>query len=83
MIVGYSKENRIRACLETYYIHYPLPVVQTRWAWKQACTCEGTVAALKPSPALTVPETITVAEATSSQLCAAKRTDCVLVVDDE
>lgn len=42
---------------------------------------KGTVAALKPSPALTVPETITVAEA--SQLCAAKRTDCVLVVDDE
>jgi len=39
------------------------------------------VAALKPSPALTVPENITVAEA--SQLCAAKRTDCVLVVDDE
>ncbi|KAI0786038.1 CBS-domain-containing protein [Abortiporus biennis] len=42
---------------------------------------KGTVAALKPSPALTVPEVITVAEA--SQLCAAKRTDCVLVVDDE
>lgn len=42
---------------------------------------KGTVAALKPSPALTVPESITVAEA--SQLCAAKRTDCVLVVDDE
>src|SRR6266511_1066020 len=36
---------------------------------------KGTVAALKPSPALTVPE--------ASQLCAAKRTDCVLVVDDE
>ncbi|KAI0296613.1 CBS-domain-containing protein [Russula brevipes] len=42
---------------------------------------KGTVAALKPSPALTVPDTISVAEA--SQLCAAKRTDCVLVVDDE
>ena len=42
---------------------------------------KGTVAALKPSPALTVPESITVAEA--SQLCAAKRTDCVRVVDDE
>lgn len=42
---------------------------------------KGTVAALKPSPALTVPETITVSEA--SQLCAAKRTDCVLVVDDD
>lgn len=42
---------------------------------------KGSVAALKPSPALTVPENITVSEA--SQLCAAKRTDCVLVVDDE
>ncbi|KZT06766.1 CBS-domain-containing protein [Laetiporus sulphureus 93-53] len=42
---------------------------------------KGTVAALKPSPALTVPENITVADA--SQLCAAKRTDCVLVVDDD
>ena len=42
---------------------------------------KGTVAALKPSPALTVPENLTVSEA--SQLCAAKRTDCVLVVDDE
>ncbi|KAF6766245.1 hypothetical protein DFP72DRAFT_1028934 [Ephemerocybe angulata] len=40
---------------------------------------KGTVAALKPSPALTVPESITVAEA--SQLCAAKRTDCVLAKD--
>ena len=30
---------------------------------------------------MTVPENITVAEA--SQLCAAKRTDCVLVVDDD
>jgi CBS domain-containing protein len=39
------------------------------------------VAALKPLYALTVPESITVADA--SQLCAAKRTDCVLVVDDE
>ncbi|KAL1707646.1 hypothetical protein EV121DRAFT_255586 [Schizophyllum commune] len=48
---------------------------------KQRSAPKGTVAALKPSPALTVPENITVAEA--SQLCAAKRTDCVLVVDDE
>lgn len=42
---------------------------------------KGTVAGLKPSPALTVPEGMSVADA--SQLCAAKRTDCVLVVDDE
>ncbi|KAF9229653.1 CBS-domain-containing protein [Gyrodon lividus] len=47
----------------------------------KSAVAKGTVAALKPSPALTVPENITVAEA--SQLCAAKRTDCVLVVDDE
>ncbi|ORX35715.1 hypothetical protein BD324DRAFT_581734 [Kockovaella imperatae] len=42
---------------------------------------QGTVAGLRPSPALTVPEGMTVADA--SQLCAAKRTDCVLVVDEE
>ncbi|KAH7883886.1 CBS-domain-containing protein [Phlebopus sp. FC_14] len=53
---------------------------RSRRAAKPA-VAKGTVAALKPSPALTVPENITVAEA--SQLCAAKRTDCVLVVDDE
>jgi signal-transduction protein with cAMP-binding, CBS, and nucleotidyltransferase domain len=47
----------------------------------KATAQKGTVAALRPSPALTVPENITVAEA--SQLCAAKRTDCVLVVDDD
>ena len=47
----------------------------------KAAPAKGTVAALKPSPALTVPESITVADA--SQLCAAKRTDCVLVVDEE
>ncbi|KAL6304210.1 CBS-domain-containing protein [Sparassis latifolia] len=47
----------------------------------KASVQKGTVAALKPSPALTVPESITVSEA--SQLCAAKRTDCVLVVDDD
>ncbi|WRT66548.1 uncharacterized protein IL334_003507 [Kwoniella shivajii] len=42
---------------------------------------KGTVAGLRPSPALTVPEAMNVADA--SQLCAAKRADCVLVVDDE
>jgi CBS domain-containing protein len=42
---------------------------------------KGTVAGLRPSPALTVPEAMSVADA--SQLCAAKRTDCVLVVDEE
>ena len=42
---------------------------------------KGTVAGLRPSPALTVPEGMSVADA--SQLCAAKRTDCVLVVDEE
>ncbi|KIM23963.1 hypothetical protein M408DRAFT_319150 [Serendipita vermifera MAFF 305830] len=48
---------------------------------KGASAAKGTVAALKPSQALTVPDNITVADA--SQLCAAKRTDCVLVVDEE
>ncbi|BEJ01065.1 hypothetical protein CcaverHIS631_0509220 [Cutaneotrichosporon cavernicola] len=42
---------------------------------------KGTVAGLRPSPALTVPEGMSVADA--AQLCAAKRTDCVLVVDEE
>ena len=42
---------------------------------------KGTVAGLRPSPALTVPEAMSVADA--SQLCAAKRTDCVLVVDED
>ncbi|AAW46536.1 conserved hypothetical protein [Cryptococcus deneoformans JEC21] len=42
---------------------------------------KGTVAGLRPSPALTVPEGMSVADA--SQLCAAKRADCVLVVDEE
>ena len=41
----------------------------------------GTVSALRPLPALTVPHSISVSDA--SQLCAAKRTDCVLVVDDD
>ena len=41
----------------------------------------GTVSALRPSPALTVPQSMSITDA--SQLCAAKRTDCVLVVDDE
>jgi len=54
---------------------------QSRRRGNKSSVQKGTVAALKPSPALTVPENITVAEA--SQLCAAKRTDCVLVVDDE
>ena len=48
---------------------------------RKPTVAKGTVAALKPSPALTVPHTITVSDA--SQLCAAKRTDCVLVVDEE
>lgn len=55
------------------------PAPQQRSSSKKAL--KGTVAGLKPSPALTVPENMTVSDA--SQLCAAKRTDCVLVVDDE
>ncbi|CAO3596455.1 unnamed protein product [Absidia cylindrospora] len=41
----------------------------------------GTVSALRPAQALTVKESMLVIEA--SQLMAAKRCDCVLVVDDE
>ncbi|KAI0427483.1 hypothetical protein F5Y09DRAFT_333355 [Xylaria sp. FL1042] len=41
----------------------------------------GTVLALKPSPALQIKPTTTVAEA--AQLMAAKREDCVLVTDDD
>ncbi|KAI9294766.1 CBS-domain-containing protein, partial [Neoconidiobolus thromboides FSU 785] len=41
----------------------------------------GTVSALRPSPALTVNSTIKVTEA--SQMMAAKRADCVLVVDED
>ncbi|CAG8476463.1 12353_t:CDS:10 [Acaulospora colombiana] len=44
-------------------------------------TTNGTVTSLKPSPALTVRESTLVVEA--SQLMAAKRADCVLVIDDE
>ncbi|WFD34231.1 hypothetical protein MCUN1_001068 [Malassezia cuniculi] len=55
----------------------PATPVQRRRRQAQA----GTVSALRPLPALTVPHSISVSDA--SQLCAAKRTDCVLVVDDE
>ncbi|KAI8977087.1 hypothetical protein BDF20DRAFT_821548, partial [Mycotypha africana] len=41
----------------------------------------GTVSALRPAQALTVKENMLIIEA--SQLMAAKRSDCVLVVDDE
>lgn len=41
----------------------------------------GTVSALRPTPALTVPSTLSVSDA--AQLCAAKRTDCVLVVNEQ
>lgn len=39
----------------------------------------GSVATLRPSPAMTVAEHVSVAEA--AQLCAAKRVDCVLVIN--
>ncbi|KAG6828321.1 hypothetical protein H0H92_008384 [Tricholoma furcatifolium] len=42
---------------------------------------KGTLAALRPSPALTVLETTSVAEA--SRLCATKRANCILVADEE
>ncbi|KAL1917595.1 uncharacterized protein VTP21DRAFT_3988 [Calcarisporiella thermophila] len=52
---------------------------QTRLTSKKQI--QGTVSALRPSFALTVRENCLVVEA--SQLMAAKRSDCVLVVDDE
>ncbi|KAI7902520.1 uncharacterized protein BX663DRAFT_511322 [Cokeromyces recurvatus] len=48
---------------------------------KQTKKIAGTVSALRPAQALTVRETILVIEA--AQLMAAKRSDCVLVVDEE
>ncbi|CAJ0835378.1 1573_t:CDS:2, partial [Entrophospora sp. SA101] len=45
------------------------------------CNKNGTVSSLKPSQALTVRETTLVVAA--SQLMAAKRADCVLVIDEE
>ncbi|KAG2230801.1 hypothetical protein BDF21DRAFT_431925 [Thamnidium elegans] len=48
---------------------------------RQTRKIAGTVSALRPSQALTVKENMLVIEA--SQLMAAKRSDCVLVVDEE
>ncbi|KAG1449574.1 hypothetical protein G6F46_010848 [Rhizopus delemar] len=48
---------------------------------RQTRKIAGTVSALRPSQALTVKENMLVIEA--AQLLAAKRSDCVLVVDDE
>lgn len=48
---------------------------------RQTRKIAGTVSALRPSQALTVKENMLVIEA--SQLMAAKRSDCVLVVDDD
>lgn len=48
---------------------------------RQTKKIAGTVSALRPAQALTVRESILVIEA--AQLMAAKRSDCVLVVDDE
>ncbi|KAG6872450.1 hypothetical protein C0995_009707 [Termitomyces sp. Mi166 len=48
---------------------------------KKMTAPKGTLAALRPVSALTVIETTSVAEA--SRLCITKRTNCILVVDDE
>ncbi|KAI9029888.1 hypothetical protein CLU79DRAFT_733009 [Phycomyces nitens] len=48
---------------------------------RQTKKVAGTVSCLRPSQALTVKETMTVIDA--AQLMAAKRCDCVLVVDEE
>ncbi|OLL22832.1 Meiotically up-regulated gene 70 protein [Neolecta irregularis DAH-3] len=54
------------------------PNTRTRSHKKHAA---GTVMALRPSPPLTIKPDLTVAEA--SQIMAARREDCVLVIDDE
>jgi hypothetical protein len=48
---------------------------------RQTKKVAGTVSALRPAQALTVKENILIIEA--AQLMAAKRSDCVLVVDEE
>jgi CBS domain-containing protein len=48
---------------------------------RQTRKTPGTVSALRPAQALTVKENMLVIEA--SQLMAAKRSDCVLVVDED
>lgn len=48
---------------------------------RQTKKIAGTVSALRPTQALTVRETLLVMEA--AQLMAAKRSDCVLVIDEE
>ena len=48
---------------------------------RQTKKIAGTVSALRPAQALTVRENILVMEA--AQLMAAKRSDCVLVIDDD
>ncbi len=59
----------------------PIASRRTKRSARPPVAAAGTVSALRPLPALTVPQSISVADA--SQLCAAKRTDCVLVVDEE
>ncbi|SJX61772.1 uncharacterized protein SRS1_12757 [Sporisorium reilianum f. sp. reilianum] len=59
----------------------PISSRQTKRTARPPAAAAGTVSALRPLPALTVPQSISVADA--SQLCAAKRTDCVLVVDED
>ncbi|SPO23187.1 related to CBS and PB1 domain protein [Ustilago trichophora] len=59
----------------------PISSRRTKRTARPPAAAAGTVSALRPLPALTVPQSISVADA--SQLCAAKRTDCVLVVDED
>lgn len=59
----------------------PMSSRRSKRTTRPPAAAAGTVSALRPLPALTVPQSISVADA--SQLCAAKRTDCVLVVDED
>ncbi|KAI9497635.1 hypothetical protein BDB00DRAFT_756393, partial [Zychaea mexicana] len=80
-IAGRQRQNKrdeaIRKKLEQEFSKKRASSTRIRQTRKIA----GTVSALRPSQALTVKESLLVIEA--SQLMAAKRSDCVLVVDED
>ncbi|KAG1435849.1 hypothetical protein G6F56_013808 [Rhizopus delemar] len=71
-----KKDEAIRKKIEQELSKKRGPSTRIRQTRKIA----GTVSALRPAQALTVRENILIIEA--AQLMAAKRSDCVLVVDD-
>ncbi|KAF1920564.1 hypothetical protein BDU57DRAFT_437770 [Ampelomyces quisqualis] len=73
-----KRDEAIRRKIETDLSKKKTPGGRVRLSKKAP---PGTVLALKPSPALQIKPSTTVAEA--AQLMAAKREDCVLVTDDD